>query len=158
MLAHSLDDILIERVLGNSQREVLEREKDSTDIKVPYGNKSYDCRQIVLPTSGETVLIGTTSLKGMLMEEWEGGAQYVDDAARALDEKIFFYVDDAEINLPTEELAKLVEVVNNIDSYSPILEKNHEYGRHHTMWSECIKDWVNVYNDIQKLNKDNTSL
>ena len=55
-------------------------------------------------------------------------------------------------------IAKLVEVVNNIDSYSPILEKNHEYGRHHTMWSECIKDWVNVYNDIQKLNKDNTSL
>ena len=56
MLAHSLDDILIERVLGNSQREVLEREKDSTDIKVPYGNKSYDCRQIVLPTSGDFLL------------------------------------------------------------------------------------------------------
>ena len=57
-----------------------------------------------------------------------------------------------EVSSIENGITKLVEVVNNIDSFSPILEKNHEFGRHHTMWSECIKDWVNVYNDIQTCN------
>lgn len=63
-----------------------------------------------------------------------------------------------EVSSIEDGITKLAEVINNLDSFSAILEKNHEYGRHHIMWSECIKDWVNVYNDIQKLNKDNTSL
>ena len=57
-----------------------------------------------------------------------------------------------EVSSIENGITKLVEVVNNINSFSPILEKNHEFGRHHTMWSECIKDWVNVYNDIQTCN------
>lgn len=57
-----------------------------------------------------------------------------------------------EVSSIEDGITKLAEVINNLDSFSPILEKNHEFGRHHTMWSECIKDWVNVYNDIQTCN------
>jgi glycosyltransferase involved in cell wall biosynthesis len=42
----------------------------------------------------------------------------------------------------------LAKVLNDPSSYKTLLEKNHEYGRHQAIWSECIKDWVNAYNDI----------
>ena len=45
---------------------------------------------------------------------------------------------------------KLEEVVNNISSYKDMTDRNYINGRHQAIWSECIVDWVNAYQDLLK--------
>ena len=45
-------------------------------------------------------------------------------------------------------ISKLIEVVENVQSFSSITERNHNNGRHQGLCSECIIDWINAYNDI----------
>jgi len=49
-----------------------------------------------------------------------------------------------------DAISKLEDVVNHIDDYMGITEKNSENGRHQAIWSECIMDWVNAYQDLLK--------
>ena len=55
-----------------------------------------------------------------------------------------------EVSSIDNGIKKLIEVVDNIQLYTPILVRNYENGRHHTLWSECIKDWVDAYKDLLK--------
>lgn len=42
-------------------------------------------------------------------------------------------------------IEKTIDCLLKKDSYVNILEKNSENGRNKNLWSECIKDWVKVY-------------
>ena len=71
-----------------------------------YDGRSYPVREIELPHAGEDALIATTELEKALMKD---DGSYKDDAARAVDEQILYYVSPQEIRLPDNELALLVE-------------------------------------------------
>ena len=47
-------------------------------------------------------------------------------------------------------LKKIQAVVDNIDAYKDMVSTNHEKGKQGYLWSVCIKDWVNAYNDLFK--------
>lgn len=49
-----------------------------------------------------------------------------------------------------DAISKLDSIVNHFDEYKIITEKNSENGRHQAIWSECIVDWVNAYQDLLK--------
>lgn len=45
---------------------------------------------------------------------------------------------------------KLEEVVDNISSYKDMTDSNYINGKHQAIWSECIIDWVNAYQELLK--------
>lgn len=49
-----------------------------------------------------------------------------------------------------EGVNKISKIINNMPQYEEMLKNNHESGKTKYMWSECIKDWVNAYNDLLK--------
>ena len=102
-----MTDITRVITLSELRQERIRKQEESTHVTKYYGKNGYDCRQIVLPTTGESVLVGSTALEDVLMDEEHSG--YIDEAARILDEKIFYYVSENEIKLPSEALAALVE-------------------------------------------------
>lgn len=53
-----------------------------------------------------TVQVATTNLADALLPE---GIDHVSDEAEDIDNGIFFYVEEDEINLPEEELISLIE-------------------------------------------------
>ena len=73
-----------------------------------YDGKTWPLRSIVLPTTGEQVLVGTLALDQALRPD-DGHAEWKDRKAQAIDERIFYYVEEEELNLPSKELAALVE-------------------------------------------------
>ncbi len=44
-----------------------------------------------------------------------------------------------------EAIIKIDDVITNYSSYSTIVENNFTKGSHKYSWSNCIKDWVNIY-------------
>lgn len=105
--------------------------RNATDIVLQFSLFDGFSRSIIECLCAKSVVI---------YGNWLGYEQYMGPAT---------YM-GVEVSSIENGIKKLVEIVNNIDSYSPILEKNYEYGCHHAMWSECIKDWVNAYNEILK--------
>ena len=87
------------------QEAIDKQEKDTYQTKY-HGKESYTVRSLTLPTTGEEVLVGGHSLNMALMPD---GESYVDEPARFLDEKIFYYVEDSQLDMPSKELAALVE-------------------------------------------------
>lgn len=89
------------------------RAEEKTYDSLEYDGKKWPLRSIVLPATGEQVLVGTVVLEQALHpDEWNGRK------AQAIYERIFYYVEGDEINLPSEELAALVErEALDIDSY-----------------------------------------
>lgn len=84
-----------------------DREADLQETSAfDYDGRSYPVREIELPHAGEDALIATTELEKALMKD---DGSYKDDAARAVDEQILYYVSPQEIRLPDNELALLVE-------------------------------------------------
>lgn len=43
---------------------------------------------------------------------------------------------------------QLPEILTNISKYDAMLQTNYQSGRTKYLWSICIKDWVNAYNNI----------
>lgn len=53
----------------------------------------------------------TVSVESLENELLSDGESYVSDEARCIDECIFFYVNDSEIEMPEEDLANIIEDV-----------------------------------------------
>ncbi len=49
-----------------------------------------------------------------------------------------------------EGIEKIPEILNNFSQFEEMLQKNHESGKAKYLWSVCIKDWINAYNDLLK--------
>ena len=98
----------IVRVVSYAQlrQEAIEKQEKDTYQTKYHGKESYTVRSLTLPTTGEEVLVGGHSLNMALMAD---GESYVDEPARILDEKIFYYVEDSQLDMPSKELAALVE-------------------------------------------------
>lgn len=69
-----------------------------------FKNKEYRLREIELPELGK-VLISTTGLNNALMNN---GSSYVSEEAKSIDEEIYFFVEDKEIELQSAQLISLI--------------------------------------------------
>lgn len=94
----------------NAVKSLIEekRAEEKTYDSLEYDGKTWPLRSIVLPTTGEQVLVGTLALDQALRPD-DGHAEWKDRKAQAIDERIFYYVEEEELNLPSKELAALVE-------------------------------------------------
>ena len=68
---------------------------------IEYKGKEYPAREVFIPEFGDR-LVSVMSLEDELMPD----GNYVDDEAQCVDEQIFFFVDDDEID--REDLGKYV--------------------------------------------------
>ena len=131
---HALDNsgyeftLLSGRYLSNKE---IARIRNATDIVLQLSTFDGFSRSIIECLCAKSIV---------LYGNWLGYEQYMSPSS-------FMGVEVSSID---NGITRLVDIIENLNSFTPILEKNHEYGRHHTMWSECIKDWVNAYNDILK--------
>ena len=57
----------------------------------------------------------------------------------------FYAIPASSIN---EGVERLESVIANMNNYYDLLEQNSENGKMKLLWSECIKDWINLYNRI----------
>ena len=94
----------------NAVKSLIEekRAEEKTYDSLEYDGKTWPLRSIVLSTTGEQVLVGTLALDQALRPD-DGHAEWKDRKAQAIDERIFYYVEEEELNLPSKELAALVE-------------------------------------------------
>ncbi len=72
---------------------------------ISYHGHEYPVRVVDIPGWMKDARISTTGLNDELMNR---DGNYVDEEGRAIDEAIFFYVEEQEIEKPEEELAKLI--------------------------------------------------
>lgn len=70
-----------------------------------FAGKVYPSRSLKLGREWGDVVVSVQSLNAMLINE---KGQYPSAAAERLDEKIFFFVDDEDIDKPTKHLVKKV--------------------------------------------------
>ena len=71
---------------------------------IEFQNREFKVREIELPEFG-IVHISTNSLNDLLLNE---DGSYTSNEAEEVDEKIFYFVEDNEIELSDEELIKVV--------------------------------------------------
>ncbi len=71
---------------------------------IVFESLEYKLREIYIPRLGN-VIISTTRLSNALLQN---GSGYVSDEAQIIDEKIYFFVEDREIELTNKELQNLV--------------------------------------------------
>ncbi len=71
---------------------------------IKFQNKEYRIREIELPGLG-IVLISTTNLSDALMNN---RSDYVSDVAQNIDEEIYFFVEENEIEMDEVDLANLI--------------------------------------------------
>lgn len=71
---------------------------------VKFQNIKYKLREIGLPEVGN-VFISTTNLNNALMNN---GSNYVSDEAKKIDEEIYFFVEENEIELNEVHLIELI--------------------------------------------------
>ena len=69
---------------------------------------NYKTRIINLPFEG-AVMIGTNELNDALFKDGESNHEYVSVEAEEIDEEIFFYVDELQLELPLNELILIVQ-------------------------------------------------
>lgn len=72
--------------------------------KIQFQNKEYKVREIELLEFG-CVLISTTSLNDALINN---GGDYVSKEAQSIDELLYFFVEEDEIELNEQDLVMLV--------------------------------------------------
>ncbi len=70
---------------------------------IEFQNREFKVREISLPEFGD-VLISTDSLNQLLLKD----GSYVSDEAIKIDEQIFYFVNENEIELSEKRLKKLV--------------------------------------------------
>ena len=74
-----------------------------------FNNKEHLLRLIDLPDIG-SVFIGTLDLEAELLKE-DGSGGFVSDEAEEVDQQIYYYVEEDQIDLSDEELLKLVHSI-----------------------------------------------
>lgn len=74
--------------------------------KIEFQNNQYKVREVELPEIGN-VLISTTSLNNLLLNDV---GSYVSEKAISIDESIYFFVDENEIELSDNELINLLTI------------------------------------------------
>lgn len=72
--------------------------------EISFQNRKFKLREIELPEIGN-VLISTTSLNELLLNKDEN---YVSNEANIIDENIYFFVDNKEIELSYPDLLNLI--------------------------------------------------
>lgn len=72
--------------------------------KLEFNSSTFPARKLNLPNFG-LVLISTTSLSHQLINS-DGG--YTSDSAQFIDDKIFYFVDNHQIDLSNGKLKKLI--------------------------------------------------
>ncbi len=70
-----------------------------------YHGCEYPVRVVNIPGWLDNARISTTNMNDELMKP---DGSYVDDEGEAIDETIFFYVEEREIELSEDELVKLI--------------------------------------------------
>jgi hypothetical protein len=74
--------------------------------KIEFKNQEFKVREIEIPESG-VVLISTNSLNEILLNS-EGS--YTSEEARTIDEQVFYFVEENEIEYSDEELINLITI------------------------------------------------
>ena len=74
---------------------------------ITFNGVEYKVRGIRIPSSAY-VEISTLSLEHVLMDD---DGLFVSEEAQAIDESLFFYVEDDQIDLPEAELEQILEAV-----------------------------------------------
>jgi hypothetical protein len=72
--------------------------------KIKFQNKEYKVREIELPKIGY-VFVSTVNLNGALTNK---GRDYVSKEAQNIDEQLYFFVEENEIEFNEEDLCSLV--------------------------------------------------
>ena len=75
---------------------------------INYNSKNYPLREIKLPEFGY-VNLSTESLRMALLND---DCTYTTQEAKFIDEKIFFFIEDTEINLSDKNLKKYFALEN----------------------------------------------
>ena len=78
------------------------------DCLIKFQNREFKAREIELSEIG-TVLVSTNSLNELLLDK---SGSYVSDEAILIDESIFYFVEESEIELSSNELTNLI--ISNI--------------------------------------------
>ncbi|MDX2174274.1 MAG: hypothetical protein SFY56_14325 [Bacteroidota bacterium] len=73
-------------------------------FSIHFQNKDFKVRELDLPEFG-SVLISTTSLSNLIVDE---NGNYLSDEAIAIDEQLFFFVEENEIDLDENELITII--------------------------------------------------
>ncbi|RKS00852.1 hypothetical protein [Flavobacterium sp. 102] len=71
---------------------------------IKFQNKEYKAREIELNELGK-ILVSTTSLNNALMIN---GSNYVSNEAENIDERIYYFIEEDEIELNETDLVKLI--------------------------------------------------
>ena len=71
-----------------------------------FENTWHETRQINLPKFGN-VQIAKTALSNLLLDD---DCEYVSDEARAIDEQLFYFVENDEFDMSNRSLAKLISL------------------------------------------------
>ncbi len=81
--------------------------------EINYKGKDYTCR-IVESNEGEQLIIGGLTLMDALMPNpiTEGCSGFADKEAEKVDEEIFFYTSDADLQLSDRELTNILKESN----------------------------------------------
>jgi hypothetical protein len=72
---------------------------------IRFQDKEYKTREIFVPTFGLRTISVFSLEKELLNAEF---SNYISNAARHIDEGIFYFVQDNEIDFPDEKLSKIV--------------------------------------------------
>ena len=54
------------------------------------------------------------------------------------------------VNSIAEGIDLISSIINHLGDYKDMVEANYKQGENQYLWAECIKDWVNAYNDLLK--------
>lgn len=74
------------------------------DCLIKFQNREFKAREIALPEMG-SVLVSTNSLNELLLDN---SGRYVSNEAILVDESIFYFVEESEIVLDSNELVNLI--------------------------------------------------
>ncbi len=71
---------------------------------INFQNKEFKAREIAFPDMG-MVLVSTNSLNELLLDK---NGSYVSNEAISVDESVFYFVEESEIELSSNELINLI--------------------------------------------------
>ncbi len=71
---------------------------------IQFQNREFKAKEVEFPEIG-TVLVSTNSLNELLLDK---NGRYVSNEAISVDESIFYFVEESEIELSSNELMNLI--------------------------------------------------
>lgn len=105
------------------------RVRNATDITLQLSEFDGFSRSIIECLCAESLLI---------YGSWLGYEKYLSSAG----------FEGIEVSSLEEGVAMLPEIVNDFTKYKQMNHNNKDVGRKQSVWSECIKDWVNIYKEL----------